>query len=107
MEIIKNYTSKFEEQETIINYDYQAKRTHIYTDVPKHARKYERFIDESLPIRKGYSPSGQLSMIDGTLTDDSNFNIRRKPKLTDAQRQRLSERAKSNLRKPSEASADD
>lgn len=103
MEILKNYTTKFEEQETIINYDYQAKRTHIYTDVPKHARKYERFIDESLPTRKGYSSSGQLSMVDGTLTDDSYFSIRKSPKLTDAQRQAIAER----LNKAKEASADD
>lgn len=103
MEILKNYTTKFEEQETIINYDYQTKRTHIYTDIPKYARKYERFIDESLPARKGYSSSGQLSMVDGILTDDGYFSIRKSPKLTDAQRQAIAER----LSKAKEASADD
>lgn len=35
-------TAPQEERETIISYDRQTETWHIYTDEPKHARKYEK-----------------------------------------------------------------
>lgn len=57
-------TSSLEERETIISYDRLLDCWHIWTDEPKHARKYEKYIDEQQPTRKGYNPkSGQLVML--------------------------------------------
>ncbi|MFR0581985.1 hypothetical protein ACLUXQ_05780 [Limosilactobacillus mucosae] len=61
-------TSSLEERETIISYDRLLDRWHIWTDEPKHARKYEKYIDEQQPTRKGYNPkNGQLVMLEGDL----------------------------------------
>lgn len=61
-------TSILEERETIINYDRLLDRWHIWTDEPKHARKYEKYIDDQQPARKGYNPkTGQLVMLEGDL----------------------------------------
>ena len=46
-------TAPQEERETIISYDRQTKTWHIYTDEPKHARKYEKYV--TCPQRKGYN----------------------------------------------------
>ncbi len=67
-----------EERETIIGFDEVQGSWHIYTDVPKHARKYEHFIDDSQPHRKGYSAnSGKLAMIDGYIAG-ANVTIAKK-----------------------------
>lgn len=61
-------TSSLEERETIISYDRLLDCWHIWTDEPKHARKYEKYIDEQQPTRKGYNPkTGQLVMLEGDL----------------------------------------
>ena len=61
-------TSTREEQETIISHDWLLDCWHIWTDEPKHARKYEKYIDEQQPTRKGYNPkNGQLVMLEGDL----------------------------------------
>lgn len=75
-------TSILEERETIISYDRLLDRWHIWTDEPKHARKYEKYIDEQQPTRKGYNPkSGQLVMLEGDLTN-VNVVIMQKQKYT-------------------------
>ena len=80
-----------EERETILIYEEDVDQWHIYTDVPKHARKYEKYIDESKNYRKGYSVNGgQLAMIDGYVT--GNVGIRKK--MSDKDRQVVSERMK-------------
>ncbi len=85
-----------EERETILNYDEEQDSWHIYTDVPKHARKYEKFIDESTPHRKGYSgKNSTLTMIDGYITG-ANVIIAKKPKsnMTEERKQQARERMK-------------
>lgn len=78
-------TSILEERETIIGYDRLLDRWHIWTDEPKHARKYEKYIDEQQPTRKGYNPkSGQLVMLEGDLTN-ANIIITKKRKYTGEQ----------------------
>ena len=78
-------TSSLEERETIISYDRLLDRWHIWTDEPKHARKYEKYIDEQQPTRKGYNPkNGQLVMLEGDLTN-ANIIITKKRKYTGEQ----------------------
>lgn len=88
-----------EERETILSYSHELDRWYIYTDVPKHARKYEKFLDETKPHRKGYSTAGNLSMIEGYI-DGANVTIAKKrtSTMTDEQKQQASERMK-DLRK--------
>lgn len=43
-EIKQMATAPREERETIISYDRQTETWHIYTDEPKHARKYEKYV---------------------------------------------------------------
>ena len=84
-----------EERETILNYSHELDRWYIYTDVPKHARKYEKYLDENEPHRKGYSDAGNLSMIEGYIAS-ANVTISKKriSNMTDEQKQRASERMK-------------
>lgn len=88
-------TSSLEERETIISYDRLLDRWHIWTDEPKHARKYEKYINEQQPTRKGYNPkSGQLVMLEGDLIN-VNVIITKKRKYTADQRTIM----QNNLRK--------
>lgn len=88
-------TSSLEERETIISYDRLLDCWHIWTDEPKHARKYEKYIDEQQPTRKGYNPkSGQLVMLEGDLIN-VNVIITKKRKYTADQRTIM----QNNLRK--------
>lgn len=98
-QIIKDWqVPSREERETILTYEEETNQWHIYTDVPKHARKYEKYVDESKSHRKGYSvSSGQLVMIDGYVAD-GNVGISKKRKLTEKQRQKLAENLKRNKR---------
>jgi len=85
-----------EERETIISYDEKQSSWHIYTDVPKHARKYEHFIDDSQPHRKGYSTNGgKLAMIDGYIAG-ANVTIAKKrtSTMTDDQKEQARKRMK-------------
>ena len=97
-QIIKDWqVPSREERETILTYEEEVDQWHIYSDVPKHARKYEKFIDESKRYRKGYSVnSGQLVMVEGYI--DGNVGISKKRKLTEKQRQKLAENLKRNKR---------
>ena len=80
-----------EERETILTYEEEVDQWHIYSDIPKHARKYEKYVDESKNHRKGYSVNGgQLAMIDGYVT--GNVGIRKK--MSDKERKVISERMK-------------
>ena len=81
-------TAPREERETIISYDRQTETWHIYTDEPKHARKYEKYVTH--PQRKGYNPAGQLSMLEGDI-DKGIVSITKKWQLTDEQRKRHSQ----------------
>ncbi len=80
-------TAPFEERETIISYDRQTETWHIYTDEPKHARKYEKYVTH--PQRKGYNSAGQLIMLEGDI-DGGIVTIIKKWKLTDEQRKKQS-----------------
>ena len=81
-----------EERETFLTYEEETNQWHIYSDVPKHARKYEKFIDISKNHRKGYSVNGgQLAMIDGYVAG-GNVGIRKK--MSDKKRKVISERMK-------------
>lgn len=91
-QIIKDWkVPSREERETILTYEEETNQWHIYTDVPKHARKYEKYVDISKNHRKGYSVNGgQLAMIDGYVV--GNVGIRKK--MSDKERKVISERMK-------------
>ena len=91
-QIIKDWqVPSREERETILTYEEETNQWHIYTDVPKHARKYEKYVNESKNHRKGYSVnSGQLAMVDGYVV--GNVGIRKK--MSDKERKVISERMK-------------
>ncbi|MBX9011624.1 hypothetical protein [Ligilactobacillus murinus] len=92
-----------EERETILNYSHDLDNWHIYTDVPKHARKYEKFLDETKPHRKGYSANGGvLAMLEGYLNDSALVSIRQRARLTDKQKELASKRL-AELRKKQNA----
>lgn len=92
-----------EERETILNFEDETQSWHIYTDVPKHARKYEKFLDETKPHRKGYSVNGGvLAMIEGYLNDSALVSIRQRARLTDKQKELASKRL-AELRKKQNA----
>lgn len=98
LEIIKDYQSpSLAERETIITYDDETKRLHLFADTPKHARKFEKFLDESLPCRKGYSPTGILLMLDGYMIEDTYFTIQKKRVMSEEQRALAAERARKTL----------
>lgn len=83
-----------EERETILIYEEDVDQWHIYTDVPKHARKYEKYIDVSKNHRKGYNINGgQLAMIDGYIVG-GNVGISKKRKLTEEQKQKMAKNLK-------------
>lgn len=77
-------TAPRDERETIISYDRQTETWHIYTDEPKHARKYEKYVTH--PQRKGYNPAGQLIMLEGDI-DGGVATIMKKRYLTEKQRE--------------------
>ncbi|MCC4466135.1 hypothetical protein [Limosilactobacillus reuteri] len=81
-------TAPQEERETIISYDRQTETWHIYTDEPKHARKYEKYVTH--PQRKGYNSTGRLIMLEGDI-DNGKVTIRKNPPLTEAQKNHLQE----------------
>lgn len=91
-QIIKDWkVPSREERETILTYEEETNQWHIYSDIPKHARKYEKYIDESKNHRKGYSVNGgQLAMIAGYIV--GNVGIRKK--MSDKERKVISERMK-------------
>ena len=76
-------TAPQEERETIISYDRQTETWHIYTDEPKHARKYEKYVTH--PQRKGYNSADQLIMLEGDI-DGGVVTIMKKRRLTEKQR---------------------
>ncbi|WP_242360934.1 hypothetical protein [Limosilactobacillus antri] len=76
-------TAPQEERETIISYDRQTQMWHIYTDEPKHARKYEKYVTS--PQRKGYNSASQLIMLEGDI-DKGVVTIMKKRCLTEKQR---------------------
>lgn len=79
-------TAPQEERETIISYDRQTETWHIYTDEPKHARKYEKYVTH--PQRKGYNSAGQLIMLEGDI-DGGTVSIRKN--ISEQQRKQMSE----------------
>ncbi|MEY8662411.1 hypothetical protein AALT52_05860 [Ligilactobacillus faecis] len=86
-----------EERETILSFEDESQSWHIYTDVPKHARKYEKFIDQSKPHRKGYSVNGgKLAMIEGYFKDNVYISVAQSTprQYTTEQRERARERMK-------------
>lgn len=84
-EIKQMATAPREERETIISYDRQTETWHIYTDEPKHARKYEKYVTH--PQRKGYNSAGQLIMLEGDI-DKGTVSISKKVRLTEKQKEK-------------------
>ena len=84
-EIKQMATAPREERETIISYDRQTETWHIYTDEPKHARKYEKYVTK--PQRKGYNLAGQLIMLEGDI-DKGTVSISKKVRLTEKQKEK-------------------
>ena len=84
-EIKQMATAPREERETIISYDRQTETWHIYTDEPKHARKYEKYVAH--PQRKGYNSAGQLIMLEGDI-DNGTVSISKKVRLTEKQKEK-------------------
>ena len=78
-------TAPQEERDTIISYDRQTETWHIYTDEPKHARKYEKYVTK--PQRKGYNLAGQLIMLEGDI-DKGTVSISKKVRLTEKQKEK-------------------
>ena len=78
-------TAPQEERETTISYDRQTETWHIYTDEPKHARKYEKYVTK--PQRKGYNLAGQLIMLEGDI-DKGTVSISKKVRLTEKQKEK-------------------
>lgn len=54
------------EQETIISYDRDADEWRLYTNVPKHARKWEARLNVT---RCAHTASGKLVMVEGIITN--------------------------------------
>ncbi|MDZ5438668.1 hypothetical protein EGO58_07395 [Limosilactobacillus reuteri] len=97
-EIKQMATAPREERETIISYECLTGTWHIYTDEPKHARKYEKYVAH--PQRKGYNSAGQLIMLEGDI-DNGVVSIRKN--ISEQQRKKLSEFQKErhhNVNKP-------
>lgn len=91
--IIRNYkVPATEERETFFNYDDLEKRWHIFTEVPKHARKYEELIDTSKEFKKGFSETDSIVMLDGYLAEDCNVTARKKRQMTEEQKLAAAER---------------
>ena len=84
-EIKQMATAPREERETIISYDRQTETWHIYTDEPKHARKYEKYVAH--PQRKGYNSAGQLIMLEGARVKGP-VSISKKVRLTEKQKEK-------------------
>ena len=84
-EIKQMATAPREERETIISYDRQTETWHIYTDEPKDARKYEKYVAH--PQRKGYNSAGQLIMLEGDI-DKGTVSISKKVRLTEKQKEK-------------------
>ena len=84
-EIKQMATAPREERETIISYDRQTETWHIYTDEPKHARKYEKYVAH--PQGKGYKSAGQLIMLEGDI-DKGTVSISKKVRLTEKQKEK-------------------
>lgn len=97
-EINKNYkTLSREERETVISWDAETERWHLYTDEPKHARKYEKYIDDDRPTRRGYNVNGgALSMLEGDLKGVT-VTIAKKRQLTPEQKKRIAELGRKKL----------
>ena len=87
-EIKQMATAPREERETIISYDRQTETWHIYTDEPKHARKYEKYVTH--PQRKGYNSTGRLIMLEGDV-DIGNVTFGKTSPLTMPQKKHLHE----------------
>lgn len=96
-QIIKDWqVPSRQERETILTYEEEVDQWHIYTDVPKHARKYEKYIDKSNSCRKGYSVNGgQLAMIDGYIVGGNvGINKKRSTTMTEEQKEAARQRMK-------------
>lgn len=77
------------EQETIVSYDVERKQWHIYTDYPKHVRKYAILLgkidkNDELPlVLDEYVDSDEFT---------ASFSIRKKRELSAEERQAMSDR---------------
>lgn len=92
-----NFIASLKEQETIIRFDSEAKRWNIYTDVPRHARKYAKLIPDDQITQKGYR-NNRLVMLEGSIDDsDVVVSLYKKKQYTDEQRRAMAEVARRNF----------
>lgn len=99
---IKFETPSLKEQETILDFDYYSKRWTIYSDVLKHVRRYKNNIDFSYDCTLGYNSKNELTMIKGTLKDDSLVTLSKKRKMRPLTQEQIENRRR-NLKKAREA----
>lgn len=70
-------TTPREEQEVILNYDREMETWYYYSDVPKYNHKWANLVQAE---RKEYNNTGQITLLEGTVTGSVNINKRRNKK---------------------------
>lgn len=75
------------EQETIINYDRETDQWHVYTTVPKHARKYEdkTIAEGNIPEKIYNAGSDQLIGLNGVI--DGTVSVQKKREMSEEQKE--------------------
>lgn len=94
IEKVKFEAPSIKERETILRYDDVDKMWHVYSDVPKHIRRYEKLLDEENSLVKGYDHTGRLTMIDGVLNKNGRLHLGEKRQLSEDEKMRLREQLK-------------
>lgn len=77
-----------DEQETVITFDNLQNKWHLYTDVPKHIRKWQPLLKDC----KVTEENGEILAVEGFI--EGNVSISKKRVMTDEQRQAAAERLK-------------
>lgn len=77
-----------DEQETIITFDNLQNKWHLYTDVPKHIRKWQSLIKDC----KITEENGEIVAIEGSI--EGTVSISKKRQLTPEQKASAAERLK-------------
>lgn len=85
-----------EEQETIINYDVVNDEWEVYTNYPPHIRRYR---DKVIADREEFYADGTEAILEGVI--NGSVGVRGKRNISDAERKRMSQQMKSNLKKRS------
>ncbi len=75
------------EQETVITFDVQEQKWHLYTSYPPHIRKYQELVENVTEHRE----ENNLVAIEGHLLSDVYGALKKKRTLTEEQKERLAE----------------